>query len=92
VTKYSFKRVGGFDGYKTGQELYATISGGNAGNTGGGNSTKQWWDHADRVKQALEETRVHRGKLLAERPYRFVALLDGQFDLDILSTKSVDNR
>jgi hypothetical protein len=36
VTKYSFKRVGGFDGYKTGQEVYATISGGNAGNTGGG--------------------------------------------------------
>jgi len=60
------------------EKLYTTIPGGKTGNTGGGNSTEQWWGHVDRVEKMREEVRVHREKFLAERPYRFAALLNAQ--------------
>jgi len=43
------------DGYKTGQEEYATISKGSANDTGTSNSNQQWWGHADCVEQACEK-------------------------------------
>jgi len=72
VTEYDFANntllddgyIGGFDGYKTGQKAYDSISKGPSNDTGTSNGTQQWWGHSDRVEQAREEVRTHREKFL----------------------------
>jgi len=61
--------IGSFDGYKSGQEVYAEIARlGKIGNAGRGDQTQQWWGYADSVAQKLQEIQTHREEFLRQNP------------------------
>jgi hypothetical protein len=61
--------IGGFDGYKSGQEVYQKIrDSASGGNSGGGRSEEQWWGHADRVEAKRAEIRGFTEKFIKDNP------------------------
>ena len=61
--------IGGFDGYKSGQEVYQKIrDSASGGNSGGGRSEEQWWGHADRVEAKRAEIRGFTEKFIKKNP------------------------
>jgi hypothetical protein len=61
--------IGGFDGYKSGQEVYQKIrDSASGGNSGGGRSEEQWWGHSDRVEAKRAEIRGFTEKFIKDNP------------------------
>ena len=61
--------IGGFDGFKTGQEEYARIRDTASPNDSGtGNATEQWWGNADSVEQKRQEIRAYTEEFIGKHP------------------------